>query len=73
MPVTKEGCTDRLSHTETGLYKFEIVHSFTYLGSDVNCKNGISAEIQKRLLCASRCVCGLRKHLKSHLIQGKQK
>jgi len=35
-------------------YKFQVVHSFTYLGSYVNCNNDISAEIQKRILAANR-------------------
>jgi hypothetical protein len=68
MTVTKKACTDGPSHIEIGSCKFEIVHSFTCLGSEFNCKNNTSAEIQKRILSASRCFHGLRKHLKSHLI-----
>ena len=54
-------------YLEAGPYKFQVVHSFTYLGSDVNCHNDISAEIPKRILAADRCFHGLRKHLRSHL------
>ena len=50
-----------------GSYKFQVIHSFTYLGSDVNCNNDISEEIQKCILAANRCFYGLRKHLRSHL------
>ena len=54
-------------------YKSEIVHSFTYPVSEVNCKNNISAEIRKRILSANRCVQGFRKHLKSQLTQRRTK
>jgi hypothetical protein len=53
-------------YLEGGPYKFQVVHSFTYLGSDVNCNDDISAEIQKRILAANRCFHGLRKHMRSH-------
>jgi hypothetical protein len=39
------------THTEIGPYKFGNVHSFTYLGAEVNCKNDISAELKKNHLC----------------------
>jgi tRNA splicing ligase len=45
----------------------------TYLGSEVNCKNDISAEIKKHILSANRCFHGLRKRFKSHLISRKTK
>jgi hypothetical protein len=61
------------SHIETGSYKFEVVHSFTFLGSEVNCKNDISDEIKKRVLSANRCLHGLRKYIKSQLIPRKTK
>jgi hypothetical protein len=67
MPVTKKSHADYPHYLEVGPYKFQVVHSFTCLGSDVNCNNGISAEIQKRILAANRCFHGLRKHLRSHL------
>ena len=54
-------------YLEVRLYKFQVVHSFTYLGSEVNCDNDISAEIQKCILAANRCFHGLRRHLRSHL------
>jgi hypothetical protein len=50
MPLTKKICTDGLTYLETGSYKFEIVYSFTYLGSKVNYKNDISVKIQKHLI-----------------------
>jgi hypothetical protein len=52
---------------EVGPYKVQEVYSVTYLGSDVNCNNDISAEIQKHILAANRCFHGLRNHLWSHL------
>jgi hypothetical protein len=36
MPVTRKDCTSYSSYIEIGSYKFEIVHSFTYLGSEIN-------------------------------------
>jgi hypothetical protein len=47
MPVTKKNHASYPHCLEVGPYKFQVVHSFTYLGSDVKCNNGISAEIQK--------------------------
>jgi len=67
MPVTKKSHANCLHHLEVGSYKFQVIHSFTYLGSDVICNNDISAEIQKHILAAVRCFHGLRKHLRSHL------
>jgi hypothetical protein len=68
MPVTKKVCTDGPTYLEIGSYKFEIVYSFTYLGPEVNYKNYVNADIQKRIISANRCFHGLRKLLKSHLI-----
>jgi hypothetical protein len=73
MPVTKKISTDGPTYLEIGPYKFETVYSFTYLGSEVNYKNYIIVDIQKRILSASRCFHGLRKHRKSHLISRKTK
>ena len=67
MPVTKKSHARYPLYLEVGPYKFQAVHSFTYLRSDVNCNNNISAEIQKHILAANRCFHGLRKHLRSHL------
>jgi hypothetical protein len=53
-------------------YPFETVHSFTYVGSEVNCKNDVSAEI-KNIFSANRCFHGLRKHFKSQVISRKTK
>jgi hypothetical protein len=68
MPVTKKDCINRPAYIEIGSYKFEVVHSFTYLRSEVNCKNVISDGIKMCVLSANRCLHGLRKHLKSQLI-----
>jgi sorting nexin-29 len=67
MPVTKNSHANYPHYLEVGPYKFQVVLSFTYLGSDVNCNNDNSAEIQKRILTANRCFHGLRKRLRSHL------
>jgi hypothetical protein len=71
--VTKKDCANGPAHIEIGPNKFEVVCSFTYLGSDVNCKNDISDEIRKRVLVANKCLHGLRKHLKSQLMSRKTK
>jgi hypothetical protein len=71
MPVTKNECANGSVHIETGSYKFETVCSFTYLGSEVNCKNDIIDEIKKHVLAANKCLHCLRKHLKSQLISRK--
>jgi hypothetical protein len=65
MTVTKKICMDGPSYLEIGSYKFETVYSFTYLGSEVNYKNGISVNIQRHILSANRCFHRLIKHLKS--------
>jgi hypothetical protein len=67
IPVTKKSHTNYSHYLEVGPYKFQVVHSFTYLGSDVNCNNDIDAEIQKGILAENRCFYGPRKHLRSHL------
>ena len=67
MPVTKRSHTHYPHYLEVGPYKFEVIHRFNYLGSNVNCNNDISEEIHKRILAANRCFHGLRKHLRSYL------
>jgi hypothetical protein len=67
MPVTKTSYANYPHNIEVGPYKFQVIHSLTYLGSNVNCNNDISEEIQTRILAANRCFHGLRKHLRSHL------
>ena len=67
MPVTRKSHAIYPHYLEVGLDKFQVVHSFTYLGSEVNCDDDISAEIQKRILAANRRFHGLRRHLRSHL------
>jgi hypothetical protein len=49
------------------------MHNFTYLGSEVNCKNDISTEMKMRILSAGRCFYGLKKHIKSKVISRKTK
>jgi len=67
MPVTKKSHASYPHYLQVGSYKFQVVHNFNYLGSDINCNNDISAEIQKRILAANRCFHRLRKHLRSQL------
>jgi hypothetical protein len=67
MPVTKKSHASYSHYLEVGPNKFQVVHSFTYLGTDVNCNNDIDAETQKRILAENRCFYGPRKHLRSHL------
>jgi len=55
VPVTKKSHAIYPHYLEVGPYKFQVVYIFTYLGSDVNCNNDISAEIQKHILAANRC------------------
>jgi hypothetical protein len=71
MLVTKNERTNGSVHIEIGSYIFETVCSFTYHGSEVNCKNDISNEIKKLVLAANKCLHGLRKRLKSWLISRK--
>jgi hypothetical protein len=52
MPVTENECASGPVHIEIGSYEFETVCSFTYLGSEVKCKNDISDEIKKCVLVA---------------------
>ncbi|PSN43351.1 hypothetical protein C0J52_15555 [Blattella germanica] len=73
MPVTKKAPPGEPAFLEIGSYKFEIVCRFTYLGSEVNSRNNVSSEIQKRILSANKCYYGLRKHLKSKLLLRKTK
>ena len=61
MPVTKKSHANYPHHLEVGSYKSQVIHSFTYLGSDVNCNNDISEEIQKRTLAANRWFPWLKK------------
>jgi len=66
MPVNKNSHASYPHYLEAGPYKFQVVHSFTYLGSDVICNND-NAEIQKCILAANRCFHRLRNHLSLHL------
>jgi hypothetical protein len=65
MPVTKKS---HASYPHYLPYKFQVAQCFTYLGSDVNCKNYIVAEIQKTYSSRKQMFfCGLKKHLRSNL------
>jgi hypothetical protein len=50
MPVTKKSYAHIPLHIDIGAYQFETVNMFTYLGSEFNCKNDVSAEIKQRIL-----------------------
>jgi hypothetical protein len=54
IPVTKKICTDGPTYLEIGPYKFETVYSFTCLGSEVNYKNDVSVDIQKKYLVSKQ-------------------
>jgi sorting nexin-29 len=71
MLITRKDCSSYPSCREIRSYKFEIVHSFTYLGSESNCKNNISIKIGIRTLSAGRSFPGLRKTLGSQLVPRK--
>jgi hypothetical protein len=49
-------------------FKFEMVQSFTYLGSLIDANNDISVEIKKRILLANKGFYGLRKQLRSQFL-----
>ncbi|GFW15383.1 hypothetical protein TNCV_3740871 [Trichonephila clavipes] len=44
---------------KTKEYNFEVVDSFTYLGSEINSRNDSTTEIQKRITMANRCLNGI--------------
>jgi hypothetical protein len=61
MPVTKKSYASYPHYLEVGPYKLQVDHSFTYLGSDVDCNNDIGAEIQKSILAANSCFLRIEK------------
>ena len=67
LPEPKKSHAIYLHYLELGPFKFDVVHSFTFFGSDDNCNNDICAEIQKHIPAATRCLDGLTKHLRSQL------
>ncbi|GFW45142.1 putative endonuclease-reverse transcriptase [Trichonephila clavipes] len=71
MPCTKSSFNK--SHFKIEEYSFEVVDSFTYLGSEINNRNYCTTEIQKRITMTNRCLNGIRKYIKSNLIQRKTK
>ncbi len=56
-----------------GSYNIEVVKNFVYLGSEVTSNNDVSAEINRRIILASRCLGGLRKLLRSNHLSRKTK
>jgi hypothetical protein len=54
-------------------FKFEMVQSFTYLGSLIDANNDISAEIKKRILLANKGFYGLNRQFRSQFISIKNK
>ena len=70
MPVTKKSHASYPHYLEVGPNKFQVVHSITYLWSDVNSNNDITVimtSIQKRVLAANSCFHGLREHRASEV------
>jgi sorting nexin-29 len=53
---------------EIGLYTFEHVHTFTYLGTKINKENDITQEVWNRIAVASRRYFSLQTHFKSNFI-----
>ena len=56
-----------------GSYNIEVVKNFVYLGSEVTSNNDVSAEINRRIILASRCLGGLRKLMRSKFLSYKTK
>jgi hypothetical protein len=52
---------------------FEIVQSFTYLGSLLDVNNDNSVEIRKRMLLANKCFYGLKRQFRSQFLSIKNK
>jgi hypothetical protein len=57
-----------LCFLEVDGYKFEKVTQFKYLGTSITYDNGLSVEINDRIIRANRSYYGLNKKLKSHLL-----
>lgn len=62
MPETRKDPSN--GSLEIGTHTFKIVNGFIYLGSEVNCKNNNSDEIQRHIISANKSFHGLRKHLR---------
>jgi len=67
-----QNCSKPLA-IEIGVYIFERVDSYTYLGSLVNGDNNVSEENTNRLLVANRSYFGLKSQFKSQLLSRKTK
>jgi len=54
---------------KTGSYKFETVHSYSYLDREINCYSNTSVDIKKCVLsAASKFLHGVQRLLKSYLL-----
>jgi predicted membrane-bound dolichyl-phosphate-mannose-protein mannosyltransferase len=67
MPMNATRLLDPLI-LEIGLYTFEHVHTFTYLGTKINKENYIKEEVWNRNAAENRCYFSLQKHFKSNII-----
>ena len=47
IPVTQKHYVNRPTYLEIGLYKFQTASSFSYFGSEVDCNNNVSNQINK--------------------------
>jgi hypothetical protein len=54
-------------------FSFEIVQSFTYLGSLLDVNNDNFVEIRKRILLANKCFYGLKRQFRSQFLSTKNK
>jgi hypothetical protein len=54
-------------------FKFEMVQSFTYLGSLIDANSDISVEIKKGILLAHKGFCGLERQVRSQFLSIKNK
>jgi phage anti-repressor protein len=54
-------------------FKFEMVQSFTYLGSLIDANNDISVEIKKNILLANKGFYGLKRQSRSQFVSIKNK
>ncbi|GFT92475.1 hypothetical protein TNCV_1053771 [Trichonephila clavipes] len=61
------------SHFKTEDINFEVADSFTYLDSEMSNRNECTSDIQKIIIMANRCLNGIRKYMKSNLIERKIK
>ena len=58
----------QVTHISIDQYEFQRVFSFVYLGVQVNDKNDMNEEIERRIQNANKAYFGLLKHFKSVLL-----